>query len=571
VQLIQGIRIRDFRSLVAVDLSGFDDIVPVVGANGGGKSNLLRALNLFFNGEVEAGDPLDLGRDFRDPGRQVRQVISIELDLAFGDRLRKELKEPIERFAGGADIVTIRRRYLREPITKAQVDEIAMSANGDEPVALTESDRTLVERLLTSVRFRYLSNHIHPTQVLRSEEQNIRRILFDRLGKSPSFSDEQIKRIQSTAEELMGPVSKEMQQSTGRVGRVQLTTPNDWRDLVWAFGLSVAPTAGSEHPAALHGSGIQSVLAYAVLNMVDSSFSGSFGWRRGTVWAVEEPESFLHADLQAQLARALATYASSDRLQILMSTHSPAFLGAAEHGVNVGMDRGAVAVSMARREELIGLASSSGVLPFAHPLHTGIIKPMLLVEGRDDQRLIRRAYALGEDPCPYEVLCLEDLEPGTGMTGGVEQITTYLKNNQTALKARAATSPIFVLADWEVTDAKLNGLRKALAAHPTSRCERMPRELRNADLSDEFVGIEGFLSTRFYEEVDRDAGLQLTQPVGGAAWKYATSKASLGSAKQQIHRLLDTRKNDDDIKLLVPVTRWVSRLLPTEAQTRLAV
>jgi hypothetical protein len=69
----------------------------------------------------------------------------------------------------------------------------------------------------------------------------------------------------------------------------------------------------------------------------------------------------------------------------------------------------------------------------------------------------------------------------------------------------------------------------------------------------------------------REAGLQLTQPVGTAVWKYATSKASLGPAKQQLHRLLDARRSDDDVKLLVPVTRWVSRLLPTEAQTRLAV
>ena len=65
-----------------------------------------------------------------------------------------------------------------------------MSAQGEEPQRVPDSERVLVERLLNSVRFRYLSNHIHPSQLLLHEEDQIRRILFDRLGKSPSFSDD---------------------------------------------------------------------------------------------------------------------------------------------------------------------------------------------------------------------------------------------------------------------------------------------------------------------------------------------------------------------------------------------
>ena len=49
MQLIQKIEIENFRSSVSVNLSNLSDLVVFAGANDSGKSNILRALNLFFN------------------------------------------------------------------------------------------------------------------------------------------------------------------------------------------------------------------------------------------------------------------------------------------------------------------------------------------------------------------------------------------------------------------------------------------------------------------------------------------------------------------------------------------
>jgi AAA15 family ATPase/GTPase len=75
VQFIRSIRIKDFRSLPAVALTDVDNITPIIGPNGSGKSSLLRALNLFFNGQVENGVPSDLGRDFHDPEGKRKQEL----------------------------------------------------------------------------------------------------------------------------------------------------------------------------------------------------------------------------------------------------------------------------------------------------------------------------------------------------------------------------------------------------------------------------------------------------------------------------------------------------------------
>ncbi|HEY5192836.1 MAG TPA: AAA family ATPase [Solirubrobacteraceae bacterium] len=294
------IKITNFRSLTRVELKDVDNIVPIVGPNGSGKSNMLRALNLFFNGEVENGVPVDLGRDFHDPElkRKTKKVIEVQLDMHFGSGLRSDLQQPIDKLAGGNDIVTLRKRWSLDKVTREPIMELSFGAAGTEPDVLVDWDRTLVERLLSSIRFRYISNHVHPTDLLRQEEENIRRGLFRRLGKSPSFSADQIEKIREAAESLMSQVTDELKGSTTRISNVELGTPTDWGELLWAFGLRMQTGSAGGREANLHGSGIQSALAYAMLHMLDISLGSDFGWRRGAIWAVEEPESFLHADLQ---------------------------------------------------------------------------------------------------------------------------------------------------------------------------------------------------------------------------------------------------------------------------------
>jgi predicted ATPase len=561
VQWVRGVRITDFRSLATVELSDLGDVVPIVGPNGSGKSNLMRALNVFFTDRIEGDEPLVLARDFREPGRKRKQEIRIELDLHYGHQMRKELLEPMDRFAAGSDAITVRRRWFRDPLTRQQAHEMSVCSVGAEPVPIAAGDEHLIWRLFGAVPFRYLPNHIHPSQVLRDEEASIRSILFERLGKSQGFSDDQIGRIREAAMQLMRPIAERMLRATGEVRDVELAVPGDWRELLWAFGLRVQAGQSESFEASMHGSGVQSVLAYSVLQMLDTSFRSSFGWRKGAIWAVEEPESFLHSDLQASLARSFADYADGSALQIFLTTHSTAFLGTARAGVSVGMAQPSSDVEWCERQKLLALANSSGVTPFTHPLHAGPLKPLLLVEGRSDRALLARAYEAHADPCPYEILALEDLE--SDLTGGVDQIVSYLRHNGSALRARPNASPVVALLDWEVTDAKLEQVRKALSDHRTSVAQRLPPDARNVDLSANFTGIEAFLSTAFFEFLASRGALSLKLPGPGtaASWRYDVDRGELKKAKQQLHRALASRDDVSDVAPLIAQIPFVSRLL----------
>jgi predicted ATPase len=573
MQFIRAIRVQDFRSLATVELSDVHNIVPIVGPNGSGKSNLLRALNLFFNGEVENGVPVDLRRDFHDPEqkRKVKKQVVVELDMHFGKDLRTELQQPIAKLASDQEVVTIRKHWSLDSITHEPTMELAFGAAGSTPVVVSDDDRVLVERLVNSIRFRYVSNHIHPTDLLRKEEENLRRGLFRRLGQSPSFSADQIEKIREAAHSLMGPITDELKISAARISNVELGTPKDWGELLWAFGLRMQTGTSSAREAVLHGSGIQSALAYAVLHMLDTNLQSDFGWRRGAIWAVEEPESFLHADLQAQLAESFSRYSDSDRLQILFTTHNTAFLGVADYGIAVGMPDTTSEIKIQSRSELIDTALTGGVTPFTHPLHIGSIKPLLLVEGRDDRKLFVRAYADSGIPCPYDIKAMEDLE--SSMSGGVEQIQAYLGNNRSALRARPTGSPVIVLLDHEVSVGKRNGIEKALHDHPTSACHVMPKTERTPGLKDDVSGIEAYLSLEFYRAAEKDFGLALITPSEGstATWEIGIEKAELGSRKQDIHKLLHSRDSPADIARITGLVTWISKLLTLGQQGTLAV
>ena len=69
--MITGIEIRNFRSIGRMKLN-CEDITTFIGENDAGKSNILRALNLFFNNETDYGHPFDFKHDWNRNAKEVR-------------------------------------------------------------------------------------------------------------------------------------------------------------------------------------------------------------------------------------------------------------------------------------------------------------------------------------------------------------------------------------------------------------------------------------------------------------------------------------------------------------------
>jgi hypothetical protein len=63
VKIISKIEINYFRSIYSLTLTNNNDINVFVGGNDAGKSNILKALNLFFNNDTELGNWFDFNDD----------------------------------------------------------------------------------------------------------------------------------------------------------------------------------------------------------------------------------------------------------------------------------------------------------------------------------------------------------------------------------------------------------------------------------------------------------------------------------------------------------------------------
>src|SRR3990172_9867531 len=102
MQLIRSIEIEKFRSVEKVSVTDVSDIAALVGPNNSGKSNILRALNVFFNDETHPGIFIDFDVDYRlsPPSKKKKAIkVAVEFDLPEMFRFRKGL-EAAEQLLG---------------------------------------------------------------------------------------------------------------------------------------------------------------------------------------------------------------------------------------------------------------------------------------------------------------------------------------------------------------------------------------------------------------------------------------------------------------------------------------
>lgn len=66
MKLIKKIEINYLRSLYRLEVKDVGDLNVIFGRNDSGKSNLLRGLNLFFNGDTEPTREFDFELDMSD-------------------------------------------------------------------------------------------------------------------------------------------------------------------------------------------------------------------------------------------------------------------------------------------------------------------------------------------------------------------------------------------------------------------------------------------------------------------------------------------------------------------------
>ena len=568
MRLIRDLRIHNFRSIGDLILRDLGPAVPFVGPNGVGKSNVLRALNVFFNGEVEPGLALDLTRDFHRPGRKVRRETSVAVRFEFPNSFK--IPPALGDTARTAGVTTpgalvVERVWKFEGATRLTTRSMKVGKSLEDLDEVSLEQAEAVDKVLDLIRFRYIPNHVHPSAILQREEASLRAELLSRLKKTKAYKqgkDEQVfAEFANVAKKLVAPIARNLIEGSAAVEGVGLETPREWGDVAWEFALNLQTGAGDSFGTLLQGSGTQAHLMYLLIDFVDNSYGSTFGWRQASIWALEEPESFLHADLESRVASLLRQRSDTPKLQVLLTTHDPVFMAIGATGYSVGLEESATTVQLENSRELIDVGFKKGVSPFVHPLVRGAARPLLLVEGPSDVETIGNTYLWNDAIVPWEVHSLKSLDP-TMESGGKDQIARYLSTNKLAINSRPVDAPLVVLLDWDSGDSDLKKCNAALDGHPTSGAYRMPEDLANPDLDKSFKGIERFLGTDVWQAAASQHSVKLHRPHDSPV-PLRISSGELKRAKPLVHAILSSRRDKIDVVFLYKVLTYIDRKTAT--------
>lgn len=491
MELITAADIKKFRSISSVRLDQLGDFSVLAGLNNSGKSNVLRAINLFFTDHVEPGLPVDFSRDLyrRDLNSKKKKRISIELEFSLPDvfKFRKGL-EQTAKLLGRKFKVKKEWRPDNEP-----PDYFLDGATS----ALNLEDSRKVESFLRLVSVRYIPNRVIPTELISREHSALRDVLVRRLSSFQNQSSKLFSEISKTSRDLLSDLSEQMKVASPDLQSVSLSTAKGLADLAFKFGyqLSEGGTFTSEHE---QGSGIQSLLMFRTLSLIDQDFFKQFGWKQASLWLVEEPESSLHTALEAQVAfflRELSTR-KDGRLQTLATTHSDLqiqysttpYLVSKIPSTSGGVE---TEVKLLTHRDLLNQAAKFGISRWVDPILYHPLEPIILVEGKFDRDFIDACnQALGIRP-KYRVFTLEELQQNSAK-GGIDTLIGYIKDRANAIKIRASTAPVILLADWDAA-AKGNSLGNIFRADDPFKFIHWDTKEANPKLNTSFRGIERFM------------------------------------------------------------------------------
>lgn len=501
MSVLTYVRVEGFRSIRDAEMVDLDSYNPVIGLNSTGKSNWLRALNLFFNDDLdEEHQSLDLARDFTSfaPKRTKKRVaVTVGLNLRGEFHVRGQADFHANHNISGE--IFIRRTWVLGTQTLLLEDTVEFGSSLDSMLVAGPDELPAVMTHIRAIRFVYVPNHTRPADLIRSQLAPLRSTLVARLRSTPAYKTSQVgdllTELSRMGDRMFGNVSEAMRRGLPGMS-VAADLPLDFADLVFTVGVQAIADGQDARPPELEGSGAQSFMLLHVLDLADRTHrSGAFGWIQASIWALEEPESFLHAGLRAQFSIDLARYAEDGRRQVFITSHQDEFVRVASHvwiaerNPDTGFKR------CSARDALLESARRS-ITSFSHPLFAYPTEPVVVVEGKFDEIYLRSAIQESDLRPRWRLL---SPSAAFGENVGGDSVLEYLKYNQQVLASRPDSAPVIVLRDWETTDREK--YNRQLAIHPYSRCLVAPADLSNPELDETFAGIERFAPTSLIEGV----------------------------------------------------------------------
>lgn len=552
MRLIRSVEIERFRSLDSARLTELSDFTVLVGPNNSGKSNVLRALNLFFNNYTDPDQFVDFAIDYHvgAPKKKKRLIrVAVEFDVPDLFKYRSEL-DAVRAYLG-------KRFWVRKIYSLDEFEpDIEMSWDGTSFQRPPEDDADKVRQFLDLISFRYVPNRAIPAVVIQEQSRGVLKNLATRIAISRGVEVSQIMAsLQTSARIMLTAIAKDMSRWCPGITELELGTPTDLVDMLGPTGFRAWIGDSGHVPDTSLGAGAQSLLMFHILHLIDrSEAQRGFGWRQATVWGVEEPESSLHRELQLRLAALLQAYAEpGGRFQIIATTHNEVFVYGASSGFAFRLVDFRTRAEPRPVRELAEEAAAQRVTGPCPPVLKFPLDTVVLVEGRTDCRILERAAQLAGVGTHLRFSTVSQLDPSL-RSDGKEQIKRFLSAHAASLSARLLQHPLLVLLDWDTSPGELREVQKKYGPSGPRYVSRMDEAQAEPRLDRSFKGIERFFSRRLIEQAMQQGMLPgIAQRMDGT---LVVDRAELDAAKPRLADLFCDEAERADCEFLRHALQW---------------
>ena len=301
-QFIKSIRVKNFRSIVDQTFSLSEESLSIfVGSNDVGKSNVLKALNLFFNDNTDQGVKFRFDDDFSyfaEKGKGNTKEVLVELEIQPPRRLKNS--KPVRW-------TKTWRRDVK--------DELKFKFYNNDEI----EPKSGISQWLRKLKYRYV-----PAEKSMAYFPQLMSELHDVLNDvhASQFRNSSIQFV-SGIQQVSEDLAQEIQNLIGLPSRIQ--APSDFRTLFSSLDFG-EDWGGNTYPLKRRGDGIRAWHIPIILKVMakkEQEASASGRVNPDTIWGFEEPENNLELTNAYKLAQQI--YKFSADIQIFLTTHSPAF------------------------------------------------------------------------------------------------------------------------------------------------------------------------------------------------------------------------------------------------------
>lgn len=321
--LLSKITIKNFKSFRKQIFFDLSDGSYFVGINNSGKSTVLSAINVFFNEGILQDESFVNKTSFlskKEGSNKVEISIKFHLEALTTKKFKQDL---IKKYGTDLDISKI-----ISVTTDTKIISYSYRLNNENIIKYLPEE---VIKLIKSVRVTYLHPQEGQTLLINAQEK-LRQRLLANWGRGANITQSIIK-LQSEWNELRKQttsyLSKSLTDNLQKMwpdSEVTINLPKDIKDIISVSDINFSGYRNApEIDLTSQGTGAQSTILYLTHFLLDSDRSLHRG-EYHPLWLLEEPESFLHIDLLANLAKQLNSERWLDNIQMVISTHSPVLL-----------------------------------------------------------------------------------------------------------------------------------------------------------------------------------------------------------------------------------------------------